>query len=335
MKKNFDFADVAPAEPKRYAEPTPVHRAARLVWAGPSEMGSHMMRSMLGCQRQFALSHPNWSPRASERTGLVTVLDDLATGVVHGPFTSVDAVGAGGSTVYMIRGTLAHIILAHTLIRETLARGERLVVCGGVVHGAPDDWYTPEEAVELAATLVGTPAHTFALPAARRLLPHLIRWAKNLVTRERVLAVETQLVWHLAAPFAYTARYDLLTESRASGLVSTLDYKSSSDPKGDKTRRYAASAQLMGQDEVGRRWAGQRWSNVRVLLIGDKSDADPTLEVWNWPRHPRTADLERSIATAQAPWTNMVPVQHVARLPGNALFCNACPASVRGVCVTM
>lgn len=341
MERKISFAGVEPVGPKQYAEPQPPARAAKLVWAGPSELGSHAMRLMTGCARAIAIGHPEWTNpaglRASTRTGDVRVLPDLSTAAIfNGPATAEDAVGSGGATVYMIRGTLAHVALAHELVAASLARGEAIAVAGNLVEDEPPaNWYTAAEAIEVAATLVGSSSFTFALPAARRLLGPLRKWVADLLDRERVLAIETQLVWHLDAPFAYTARLDLATRNRASDLIYSWDYKTTADPQADKRKRYATAAQLMGQDQMGQRWAGSKWGGVKLLLIGDRGgDSPTTLEEWAWPRNPRGRDLEHGIAAAQnaaAPFVG----HPVREWPTNPLFCSGCGVGMRNICYSI
>lgn len=334
MNKTYDFGAVKPPEVQRYAEPALVTRRARIVWPGPSELGSHAMKQMAGCPRAFAMMHPGWKPRVSTRSGVVEVIaDEIDRSCPWGPLPG--GVGAGGATVYMLRGTLAHTILAHAFIRGAAARGEPTVVAGcPVAASTVDDWYTPEEAIEVAAAHIGAAAYTFALPAARRLVLPLVGWAEGILARERVLAVETQLAWQLDAPFAYTVRLDLVTQHRTSGLIYARDYKTSSDPKGDKNRRYVASAQLMGQDQMGARWTGPSWGGVRVVLISGGDKTPPEIEDWTWPRNPRGADLERGIALVQEPFVQYAGGPTHA-YPKNPLYCASCPTATRQVCYSM
>lgn len=335
MKVGLNFESTEPAVPKKYEEPVQLTRRAKLIFAGASENGSHAVRTMGGCARSYALHTPNAvlrPPRASQRTGVVTVLvDDGARVLVEGPVQPAQAVGAGGASVYMVRGTFAHIALAHAFARAALERGETFVVGGNHVSGSPDEWYTPAEAVEAASTLIGMPSFTFALPAARRLLPALTRWVQDTMELERVIAIETQLVWHLLAPFAYTARIDIVTQSRASGLYYATDYKTSANPTADK-RRYTVSAQFIGQDQMGRRWAGAKWGGVRVALIPDRGDGvTAPLSLWAWPRSPRSGDFEAAVADTQA---RVEPYfgKPAHQWPANPLHCSGCGAAARAAC---
>lgn len=336
MKTTLDLRETTPRAPQAYATPIAPVRAAKLIWTGSSGLGSHAHRQMTGCLRAVGIQGPHFHAEPSPRDGRVEMMTEPTNNsLIMGPFTAQDAHGARGSSVYMIRGTLAHIALAHGLLQESLRRGEPVAVAGALIQGDPNDWYSPAEAIEAAAILVGTSSHKFALPAARNLLERLEHWVRGIVDRERVLAIESQLGWNLDAPWRYTARFDVLTQNRASALIYGTDYKTSANPKQDKSSRYPNSPQLMGQDAMGTRWAKERWGGVRVLLIEDKGATENVVvappEEWMFPRNAMTSAIEYGIAATQR---TVVPYvgRHAIEWPTNPLYCPGCPAAVRSTC---
>lgn len=340
MKATFDFTGVTPKEPQRYATPTPPERAARLVWTGASSFGSHGIRSLLGCLRAAAYARPWARAPHSDQSGRVTMLAEV-DGLPVGPFGPEHAQLSWANSVYMIRGTFVHTALAHAFIRGSLRRGEVPVIAGrvfptseeGVIGGREDDWYTPAEAVEAGATLTGTPGFRYALPAARTLTPGVVAWAESVLDAERVIAVETQFAYHVAgSPWAYTARYDLLTQNRASKMIYAYDYKTAADPK-SAMAKYQQSAQIMGQHQIGKTGYGAQWGGVRIALVPDNGKAETSTRpvVHLMPLHPRGADLAQGIVEAVSRVESIADLDPRAA-PANPLFCSGCPGVVRTWC---
>lgn len=333
MKTAFDFTGVEPRAPQQYATATPPEVPGLLLWTGSSYFGSHAIRGLLGCARSAALSESWARAPASDESGRVEVLGETE-GVVEGP---VSIGRQDGQSVYMIRGTFIHVAIAHALILGSIKRGEYPMVAGrnlALIEGAagPLPWYTPEDAIEAAATLVGTPGFKYALPAARVMSAKAVEWANDLLARERVVAIETQYAWHVPGPWAYTARYDLVTINRASGLLYGYDYKTAVKPA-DAKLKYAQSAQLMGQDQIGRTGYGQQWGGVKVLLVEDTGFDRPPVypKEWPIPIHPRTRDIGQGISEATQRFAPYIG-KPAALVPPNPLYCSGCAAHIRALC---
>lgn len=318
----WDFAETKVKENQKFANPNPPSHEGVLIMAGASSFGSHAIKVGMSCPRAFALSCSVKSPE-SDRSGAVRVYPDPGGVLLNGPFQGGFTYDLA-QTVYMIRGTLIHIALAHAFSRLALEEEGRVVI-GGQSYLAPLSLYTPAEAIEAAAVLIGPQARTFALPAARRMLPVTESWAKEFYQRERVVAVETQFAWHVTAPYTYTARYDLMVQNRSSGLLRGVDYKTSTRPSADKPK-YASSAQLHGQDIMGRTRFGEKWDNVAVLFLvdpGEKSQAPTTVEEWRLPKSHVAGALRGAIERSQntiAPYVGM-PVE---QWPANPFGCGDC-----------
>lgn len=305
MEVKYDFSTTRPRVPHRHADPQPPPHAGLLVYAGGSSFGSHAVRQALDCERMYGLSTlDHRPPAASLRDGSVSVIPDPpGAGIYEGPFKVTRDPGERRSTVYMHRGTLIHTALAHVFIHEALKR-DGMVVVAGRPYDKSSNFYTAEDAVEAAAALLGTQAHTYALPATRRMLPQVLRWARRLVETEQVVAIETMVGWHLDAAWAYTSRNDLVIQNRASKRIRILDYKTGLRPEQDK-KKYAASGQLAGQDFLGGRWVGSRWAGVVVVLIedpgesSDEPDREGKVQEWPLPKNPIAVGLGRSVKAAQ------------------------------------
>lgn len=332
MKKSWNFGDTTPRTAMKYAEPLPPVHPGMLVWSGASDLGSHAYRFAVHCPRAFAYANlGKASLPQSDRSGLVvSVADD---GVVQGPFTGarVEKLISAKSSVYMTRGTLIHTALAHELIEQSFAGGEAVVICGKLYEAPPSNvlFYSAAEAVECAAVLSGNTAYTYALPAARRMLPQIKPWVSELLQREQVVTIETQLYWHVDAPLPYTARLDLVTRNRVSGLYRGWDYKTAANPK-SALAKYTESAQLHGQDILGGKWAGAAWNGVQILLVEDQGDqagssGPGSMTQWPLPRSGRAGRwFEYAVKSAQdrvAPFLG----KPVSAWPCNPFYCSACP----------
>lgn len=309
----------------KYATPNPPAHQAGLIFAGGSFFGSHAVRLATTCLRSSAISNHWGRPRwpVSQQNGTVSVLVDPDGVLVHGPFEEGRTFDLAQS-VWMIRGTLVHIAFAHELANLAIAR-DGAVVIGGKLYDATTPLYTAAEAVEAAAFIIGLQARTLALPNARKMLPQVKAWSASLIERDMVTAIETQLAWHVRAPWAYTARLDLVTTNRVSKMVRAWDYKTSSRPTADKLK-YAVSAQLHGQDQMGHLWAGSRWAGVMVLLVEDVGADEGRIGVvdeWQLPRSPVGNRLEGALLQMQEvvkPWADRDP----ATWPANPFGCANC-----------
>lgn len=336
MKKSFDFSGVKPKEVVPYQYPVIPEAPGRLSFAGGSEIGSHSMAVAMKCARAFWYGrggHYN-PPPSSDGSSRVAVLPDLpGEVVVEGP-VQANVTLRRGETVWMARGTLVHVALAHHAIRGALAQDGSIVV-GGQTYTSTDGgspWYTPGEAVESAAALMGPGAHTYGLSAGRRMLPQLEQWMRSLIQREQPIAVETQIAWHVPGPWIYTARLDLITRNRASGTYRIWDYKTGRSPVRDKSK-YSISAQLHGQQEMGRRLFGELFGGVHVALIEDPDDPKKvgSVEEWSLPFMPTAVHLESSIVDAQCRMLAHVEQLKlgIQRVPGSPFFCAGCNARER------
>lgn len=318
MRKLWDMSNTTPKSAYDWSRPVLPTEAKHLVYAGASSMGSHAVRLAQSCQRAFALSHAG-TMHASDRTGRVTMFEDSDTGVRAGPF--VEQIIPMCQTIWMARGTLIHVACAHYLITKTLERDGTIVVCGRRFSAGEVAWYTAEEAIECAAALTGPGCHRYALPAARRMIPQVKTWADELLETEQPVAIESQLAWHLDIPWAYTARYDLLTCHRVSRAWRSRDYKTSTNPSKDKVK-YGTSAQLHGQDQMGRLWVrdwGHTWGGVVIVLMEDTgSDAPGTTQEVNLPQRGQVRYLAGSIERA------IHGIASAEVYLGNPFACSAC-----------
>lgn len=306
--------------------------AGLFLAAGGSANGSHGMRTAFGCPRQFWLSRLGQLPPASDGSGRVSVYPDPEC-VVLGP-VSEETFKEHTTSVYMDRGSLVHFALAHMLIQKTIARDGAIVIAGARNDAFPKDvpWYSPEEAVECGSANIGPKSYTYALPAGRRLLGQLESWVEDLMVREQPVAVETQLAWHIPGPWIYTARFDLITRNRASGLYRGWDYKTASRPQSDEAK-YRTSAQLHGQNEMGRRWAGDYWGGVVVVLIEDTNDPKKVGRMIEWalPQSPMAHAVGPSVAEAQQRmlhYYGKIQAEGIRAVPGNPFFCTGCQFQV-------
>lgn len=328
MKYQFEFEGTAPRAAMRYGTPELPETPRSLIFAGGSAFGSHSVKEALHCVRAAGYGFGRRNPPTSRGDGSCEFLVDTYHEVIHkGPHTATESMDLMQS-IWMARGSLIHVALAHAFVKLAIEGGTEIVVCGYRFNAEHKElFYTPEEALEAAAAILGPVCHTYALPAARRMLPGALAWAHRLFELEIPIAVETQVAMHVPlSPFVYTSRLDLLTQDRGSGLAYAHDYKTANDTGKASKRRYALSAQMAGQDQILQRIFGTRWGGVKVDLIqdpGEKGEKPFKVEEYRIPRHPVGYGLVPAVQDAQQRISPHLG-KPISEWPGNPFHCSGC-----------
>lgn len=331
MEKRWNFATTKVRTPTEYATPVAVPAGKYLISTGPSLLGSHAISSLLRCPRRWALPAAGMGP--------MTVPTPLAPRRrVDGPTTDVIADTQwdhphAGRSVYMTRGTLVHVAAAHAAARLGCLQHGGTVVMGHQVTD-PDVFYTPEEAIEVTAGMMGVAANAVALPVARRVGPAVVQWLEQQALEWRILAVETQYAyWTSGVEVAHTARVDLLLEHKASGLVRVWDYKTANHPK-SAANEYRYGLQVRGLERIGATHFGSKWDGVWLLCAKDPGreaktgEASITLEEYAMGRvrhmDGRFDDLLRATRGIMNQW-GAKPARSWPVIPSH---CSDCPVLV-------
>lgn len=333
MKTTFDFGETK----KPYERDTPnvVDRKSALIYAGGSGFGSHSVSVARTCPRAWGILNNDRDMILSDGSDTARVFPDPISSTIHlGPFSEQARESHGYKSIWMARGTLIHVALAHAMAKLAGKTDGSVIVCGHHLDSAGINLlYSPEDAIECAAMLVGPLANTYALPAARRMLPQVLEWAEALNRRERVVAIETQVVWNVPnSKWAYTARLDLATQHRQSKLTWFRDYKTAREVNATVVRSYRDSGQFAGQRRIGERLLGTSFGGVIVALledVGEGVDRVGIVQEHQIAAMHSSSGLAGSVATS----VSCVEPHHGGPLTGypmNPFACSSC--SVRSIC---
>ena len=284
----LSFRGVRPYAPRCDPQaPTAVEDGRQLIFTGPSGFGSHAVNTYLRCPHKFALTYdvgrPDWAAGAA--------FNDLPAATQRFLQLAQELSRADGSpsssTEYTKRGTLVHVGISHYYARMGCQQGG--VTVDGEVHTDPDDFYTPEEACDLAAQRVEEGFKV--LGTSMHLLKRYLDWAKRR-QHDRVLAVETVYTLPLPSGHYHTARLDLVTQD-ITGMVRFVDHKTLSKPK-NPGKQYTYALQILGHKAIGRELYGSRFNGVWINAIdaGDDGSA-PEIGV-HIARVPPVPALERN-----------------------------------------
>jgi len=199
----------------------------KLIDAGPSERGWHRVASILTCPRLSRL----------EIAGALPPLE----------------------SVYLIRGSLLHVGLAHYYQRQKAVAANQ----------DPDEWYTPEQAVLKLAEQEGAEWQLEVDLVLAGLASYLRYWSQD---DWIPLEIEYELRARIPHPvvkderFLFTQRADLIVED-GEGRVWIVDHKTASRINQGSLDQYILSGQMVGYQHFGRAIYGDRFAGVILNRI--------------------------------------------------------------------
>ena len=240
----------------------------KIIYTGPSPRGWHRLQQAAECLQKYA-----WAYEAPKTEG------------------------SGSKSQALAKGSLLHLALAQHYARIRASQCE-----DGSDH--PDQWCSPEEAVELIAKLEKT--DMYIKNTLDTFHAYLRMYDENGERQTmKILAVEDLLSTTIGGKYLFTGRMDLVYEDLG-GRIYVLDHKTTARLTASHAQYYAISGQLLGYGHLARQKYGDKFAGVKVNLIqhGDS----PKFERITLPRAVNleskferiVVDIEESIERMQA-----------------------------------
>lgn len=160
--------------------------------------------------------------------------------------------GEQGDRAALLKGSLVHQGLAHHYARVQNAQTGR----------DPDEWATPDVAIEACAAKLGGSAARYIALAQSVVRAYAAHWANEVL---EVLHVEEVFAAEIGG-YRFTQRFDLVARE-PSGKVVIFDHKTTGRIDANVPQRYVLSGQFLGMASFGRNIWGDEFGGVRLNLI--------------------------------------------------------------------
>lgn len=163
-----------------------------------------------------------------------------------------DENGEDGDRPALLKGSLVHQGLAHHYARlESIQHGRD-----------PEEWATPDDAIEDCARKLGRHAGQYVETAKRTVRDYVRQWSGE---KLEVLHVEEVFASDIGG-YRFTQRFDLVVRE-ASGKVWIYDHKTTGRLSQGVAERYTLSGQFLGMASFGSRIWGDEFGGVKINLI--------------------------------------------------------------------
>lgn len=156
-----------------------------------------------------------------------------------------------GDRPALLKGSLVHAGLAHHYKR---IQAEQL-------GQNPDEWATPEAAIEHEAVALGQYAAQYVPLAKKAVAEYRLHWLHEKLD---ILHVEDVFTAEIGG-FKFTQRFDLVVRDHT-GKVVIVDHKTSGRISSNGTR-YTLSGQFLGMPSFGRNIWGDEFGGTRINFI--------------------------------------------------------------------
>lgn len=153
----------------------------------------------------------------------------------------------------LVRGSLVHVGLAHVYAR--IRAGQQGV--------DPEQYYTPDAAIELAADDWGDMGRSLV-----GAIQHTVRAYQQTYLTERfeIVAIEEEVRSHLRSKHLFTQRWDLVLRDSAKKIW-VWDHKTAAKPSASTAVGYTMSGQFLMAQALGAKKYGRDFGGTRINLV--------------------------------------------------------------------